>query len=105
MVIQRDIVEKINNMEETMVQVESDEIAYCHIQESSEGGYDYTFFDEDYDEIDGGIYEPEDFMARMGDALTSILEDETDGDYRIIRILSEEEADEILEEDYQHTFG
>lgn len=105
MVIQRDIIEKINNMEEAMVQVESEEIAYCHIQESSEGGYAYTFFDENYDEIDGGIYEPEDFMARIGDALTSILEDETDGDYHIIRILSEEEADDILEEDYQHTFG
>lgn len=105
MTTQREIIEKINDMEEAMVQVESEEVTYCHIQESSEGGYDYTFFDENYDEIDGGIYEPEDFMARMGDALTSILEDETDGDYRIIRILSEEEADEILEEAYQNTFG
>ena len=104
MAIQRDIIAKINNMEETMVQVESEEVTYCHIQESSEGGYDYTFFDENYDEIDGGIYEPEDFIARMGDALVSILEDETDGDYRIIRILSEEEADEILEEDYHRIF-
>lgn len=104
MTIQRDITEKINDMEEAMVQIESEEIAYCHIQESSEGGYDYTFFDEDCDEIDGGIYEPEDFMARMWDALVSILEDETDGDYSITRILSEEEADGILEEDYHHTF-
>ena len=101
----KDIIEKINDMEEAMVQVTSEEITYCHIQESSEGGYDYTFFDEDCNEIDGGIYEPEDFMARMGNALLSILEDETDGDYHLIRILSEEEANEILEKDYQHTFG
>lgn len=99
------IIIKINSLEEAMVQVESEEITYCHIQESSEGGYDYTFFDEECNEIDGGIHEPEDFMARMGDALTSILEDETDGDYNIIRILSEKEAEEILEEDYHHTFG
>lgn len=99
-----EMINKISSLEEAMVQVESEEIKYCHIQESSEGGYDYTFFDEDCNEIDGGIYEPEDFMARMGDALTSILEDETGGDYNIIRILSEKEAEEILEEDYHHTF-
>lgn len=104
MTIQRDITEKINDMEKAMVQIESEEIAYCHIQELSEGGYDYTFFDKDCDEIDGGIYEPEDFMARMGDALVSILGDETDGDYSITRILSEEEAEDILEENYHHTF-
>lgn len=38
MAIQRDIIAKINNMEETMVQVESEAVTYCHIQESSEGG-------------------------------------------------------------------
>lgn len=31
MAIQRDIIAKINNMEETMVQVESEEVTYCHI--------------------------------------------------------------------------
>lgn len=105
MEVQKNLIEKINDMEEAMVQVKSEEVSYCHIQESSEGGYDYTFFDANCNEIDGGIYEPEDFIARMGDALTSILEDGTDGDYLIIRILSEEEAEEILEEDYQYTFG
>ena len=30
---------------------------YLHIQESSEGGWDFTLYDVLYDEIDGGINE------------------------------------------------
>lgn len=98
MTIQRDITEKINDMEEAMVQIESDEITYVHIQDSSEGGYDYTLFDEDGEEIDGGLFESEDDFVQLGDALSIILEDETDGDYRIVRILSEDEMEELLED-------
>lgn len=36
-----EMINKISSLEEAMVQVESEEITYCHIQESSEGGYYY----------------------------------------------------------------
>ena len=99
------MIQKINNMDEVMVQVESDEITYVHIQDSSEGGYDYTFFDEYGDEIDGGIYYPDNFTTQMGEALIHILEEETERKYRIVKILSENKMEEIFENEYRHIFG
>lgn len=92
------MIQKINNIDEVMVQIESDEITYVHIQDSSEGGYDYTFFDEDGEEIDGGLFEPEDDSVQLGDALATILDDETDGKYRIVKVFSEAEMEELLED-------
>ena len=47
---------------------------YFTIQTSSEGGYDYTFYDGDFMELDGGVYDnPE---VSMKEAITDILEDE-----------------------------
>lgn len=94
----KEMIQKINAMNEVMVQVESNAITYVHIQDSSEGGYDYTLFDEDGEEIDGGLFEPEDDFVQLGDALSIILEDETDREYRIVRILSEDEMEELLED-------
>lgn len=94
----KEMIQKINAMNEVMVQVESNAITYVHIQDSSEGGYDYTLFDEDGEKIDGGLFEPEDDFVQLGDALSIILEDETDGEYRIVRILSEDEMEELLED-------
>lgn len=94
----KEMIQKINAMDEVMVQVESNEITYVHIQDSSEGSYDYTLFDEDGEEIDGGLFEPEEDFVQLGDALSIILEDETDGEYRIARILSEDEMEELLED-------
>lgn len=37
-----DIVECLNTMCEAFLEIESEEIKYVQIQESSEGGYDYT---------------------------------------------------------------
>ena len=94
----KEMIQKINAMNEVMVQVESNASTYVHIQDSSEGGYDYTLFDEDGEEIDGGLFEPEDDFVQLGDALSIILGDETDGEYRIVRILSEDEMEELLED-------
>ena len=94
----REMIQKINVMDEVVVQVRSDEIGYVYIQNSSEGSYNYTLFDEDGEEIDGGFVETEDDSIRLGDILSIILEEETDGDYRIVRILSEAEREELLED-------
>ena len=50
-----DIVECLNTMCEAFLEIESEEIKYVQIQESSEGGYDYTLFDLSGEEYDGGI--------------------------------------------------
>ena len=92
-------IEQINSMEEVMVEIDSysSEIKYCHIQECDFGGYDYTYFDKNYHEIDGGDYDVsgEDYL--MGEALDNLLENETDGEYVIVRILSEDEMKDVLD--------
>ena len=93
----KEFIEQINSMEEVMVEIESDEIKYFHIQESFEGGYDYTYFDEDFNEIDGGNYETEGQMGRMGNVLVDILDIETYAKYSIIRILSDDEMEAVLD--------
>ena len=50
-----DIVERLNTMCEAFLEIESEEIKYVQIQESSEGGYDYTLFVMSGEEYDGGI--------------------------------------------------
>lgn len=47
---------------------------YFTIQTSSEGGYDYTFYDGNFLELDGGIYD--DPEISIEEAITDILEDE-----------------------------
>lgn len=101
----KEYIERINSMEEVMVEIESaSEIKYCHIQESDEGGHDYTYFDEDCYEIDGGNYEifGKDYL--MGEALDNLLDTETDGEYVIVRILSEEEMEHVLDAEYDDMF-
>lgn len=90
-----DIVSTINKREEVFVEVESDVIRYVQIQDCSEGGYDYTLFDAHGDEIDGGQRETAS-TALMGDVLMQILDEEA-GEYTLIRIMSEEEGEAILE--------
>ena len=99
-------IEEINSMEEVMVEIESaGEIRYCHIQESDGGGYDYTYFGEDCCEIDGGNYETEGQIGRMGNVLDDILDTETECKGVIIRILSEEEMEDVLDAEYDDMFG
>ena len=95
-----DIVERLNTMCEAFLEIESEEIKYVQIQESSEGGYDYTLFDLSGEEYDGGIYEPQDETKLMGDALLEILEDSVEH-YELIRILTDEEGETLLEAKYK----
>lgn len=98
-----DIVERLNTMCEAFLEIESEEIKYVQIQESSEGGYDYTLFDLSGEEYDGGIYEPQDEAKLMGDALLEILEDSVE-QYELMRILTDEEGETLLEAEYERTF-
>jgi antirestriction protein ArdC len=59
---------------------------YFFIQ-STDGGYDYTFYDADYREIDGGIYENEDVSEQ--EAIEDILSGEAGGkpvDYKVMEL-------------------
>ena len=98
-----DIIDTLNTLQEAFVEIESECIRYVQIQESSEGGYDYTLFDPNGEEIDGGIRETDD-DALMGDILTELLTEET-GEYTIKRIMSEEEGEAILEGEYDRLFS
>ena len=91
-----DIIDTLNTLQEAFVEIESEFIRYVQIQESSEGGYDYTLFDYDGEEIDGGIRETDD-DALMGNEET--------GEYTIKRIMSEEEGEAILEGEYDRLFS
>ena len=69
-----DIVECLNTMCEAFLEIESEEIKYVQIQESSEGGYDYTLFEDSVEH------------------------------YELIRILTDEEGEALLEAEYERTF-
>ena len=59
---------------------------YFFIQ-STDGGYDYTFYDADYREIDGGIYENEDVSEQ--EAIEDILSGEAGGkpvNYKVMEL-------------------
>ena len=93
---EEDIIGTLNTLKDAFVEIESDEIRYMQIQESCEGGYDYTYFDEDGSEIDGGQLDIDENEYQMGDALTDILDDVA-GDYKLVRIMTDEEGEAILD--------
>lgn len=62
----------ISNTSEDMVVVYGADV-YVAIQESSEGGYDYTIYDKYKREIDGGIYD--DDTISKNEALNYIIDD------------------------------
>lgn len=47
---------------------------YLFIQTSSEGGYDYTFYDENYREVDGGIYDNGDLS--VGEVIDELISEQ-----------------------------
>lgn len=61
---------------------------YFFIQ-STDGGYDYTFYDADYREIDGGIYEKEDVSEQ--EAIEDILSGEAGGKPVTYKVMGVEE--------------
>jgi len=66
---------------------------YLSIFVSSEGGYDYTIYSSDYDELDGGIYDDDSIDIR--EAILRILEDEFSDMPEIT--LTEIDFDELME--------
>lgn len=101
---EEDIVGILNTLKDAFVEIESDEIRYMQIQESCEGGYDYTYFDEEGSEIDGGQLDIDENEYQMGDALTDILDDVA-GDYKLVRIMTDEEGEAILDGEYDRLFS
>lgn len=101
---EEDIIGTLNTLKDAFVEIESDEIRYMQIQESCEGGYDYTYFDEDGSEIDGGQLDIDENEYQMGDALTDILDDVA-GDYKLVRIMTDEEGEAILDGEYDRLFS
>lgn len=101
---EEDIIGTLNTLKDAFVEIESDEIRYMQIQESCEGGYDYTYFDEDGSEIDGGQLDIDENEYQMGDALTDILDDVA-GDYKLVRIMTNEEGEAILDGEYDRLFS
>lgn len=101
---EEDIIGTLNTLKDAFVEIESDENRYMQIQESCEGGYDYTYFDEDGSEIDGGQLDIDENEYQMGDALTDILDDVA-GDYKLVRIMTDEEGEAILDGEYDRLFS
>lgn len=101
---EEDIIGTLNTLKDAFVKIESDEVRYMQIQESCEGGYDYTYFDEDGSEIDGGQLDIDENEYQMGDALTDILDDVA-GDYKLVRIMTDEEGEAILDGEYDRLFS
>lgn len=91
------IIAKLNELDRAVIEVkcaESD-CRYMQIQEcSSELGYDYTFYTEDGEDIDGGIYSCVSDSDQMGDIAAEILTEEF-SDYIMRKILKDEEAEEL----------
>ncbi len=65
---------------------------YFFIQ-STDGGYDYTFYDADYREIDGGIYENEDVSEQ--EVIEDILSGEAGGKPVTYKVM---DVEELLEQ-------
>lgn len=101
---EEDIIGTLNTLKDAFVEIESDEIRYMQIQESCEDGYDYTYFDEDGSEIDGGQLDIDENEYQIGDALTDILNDVA-GDYKLVRIMTDEEGEAILDGEYDRLFS
>ena len=71
--------EKEGVVDNSVPEIESDELAYkidntYFAIQKTEGGYDYTLYDVDFVEIDGGVYENPDISIKQ--AMEDILEDE-----------------------------
>lgn len=97
------ILSQMGNKDTVMVKTNSMDCQYIQIQESSNGeGYDYTIYNEDGQDLDGGDLETD---IPMFDALMQIIDDLDSDDIVITRILSDDEAEEILDKDYGWTFN
>lgn len=54
----------LDNRDTDIVYELPDGKGYCYIQTNAEGWYDFTFYDKEYQELDGGAYEETDMSIR-----------------------------------------
>ena len=72
-----------------------DERKYLYVQTVSDG-YDYTFYDEDYKELDGGLYSDPELIFKS--ALQEIMLDEFRSSIDECKVINSEEFLEKVEE-------
>ena len=75
----RRVEQLLDEVEERMPEVELDELAYkinnkYFAIQKTEGGYDYTYYDENYRDIDGGTYE--DDTVPITEVVQNLLDEE-----------------------------
>lgn len=89
----------IEDREEVMVRTNCPEYQYLYVQSSSEGDYDYTFYDRNCMNADGGVLAS---SQNLPDVIFEIIQ-EADllNQIQVLEVLSEEEAEEVIEKDYQ----
>ena len=89
----------IEDREEVMVRTNCPEYQYLYVQSSSEGDYDYTFYDRNCMNADGGVLAS---SKNLPDVIFEIIR-EVDplNQIQVLEVLSEEEAEEVIEKDYQ----
>lgn len=89
----------IEDREEVMVRTNCPEYQYLYVQSSSEADYDYTFYDRNCMNADGGVLSS---SKNLPDVIFEIIR-EVDplNQIQVLEVLSEEEAEEVIEKDYQ----
>ena len=90
------MVSELNKLESALISVDSDYLSWIFLQKTDSDEVDYTYYDDDFEKIDGGIWEERDLL---GTAAVDILKDVCESEkFRIKKIYPEEEAEEILED-------
>lgn len=89
----------VEDREEVMVRTNCPEYQYLYVQSSSEADYDYTFYDRNCMNADGGVLSS---SKNLPDVIFEIIR-EVDplNQIQVLEVLSEEEAEEVIEKDYQ----
>lgn len=89
----------IEDREEVMVRTNCPEYQYLYVQSSSEGDYDYTFYDRNCMNVDGGVLSS---SKNLPDVIFEIIQEADPlNQIQVLEVLSEEEAEEVIEKDYQ----
>ena len=89
----------IEDWENVMVRTNCPEYQYLYVQSSSEGDYDYTFYDRNCMNADGGVLSS---SKDLPDVIFEIIQEADPlNQIQVLEVLSEEETEEVIEKDYQ----
>ena len=89
----------VEDREEVMVRTNCPEYQYLYVQSSSEEDYDYTFYDRNFMNADGGVLSS---SKDLPDVIFEIIQEADPlNQIQVLEVLSEEETEEVIEKDYQ----